>query len=382
MNPELHKNNFNKNKYYWAVNLNLLIFLLKKFMKSVFLESHNMKNRAGGLGTFNYELIKGIAGKSLTDFEIYLNLKNPEQAQAEFKDIFKYKKYTSLQRHTLFRIRQKFDTWHSLNQNTKVEPFYAPKKYIVTVHDVNFMEEKNEEEVKANITTFKEKLKRADTITYISEFAKQQTHTYFDIPKIEEVVIYNGNPISTPVNFAGYNAGIPTGKPFFYSIGDFVERKNFLAIVKMIEVTDGFNLVISGGNDKAYGQEIKDYIKLNNLEERVFLTGKVSEEGKQYFLANCTAFLFPSIREGFGLPPIEAMYFGKPVFLSTLTSLPEIGGDAAFYWENFDPEYMRDFVLENLALYTQNPDFYLDRIKARAQFFSWDKAAGQYLNLY
>jgi len=351
-------------------------------MKSVFLESHNMKNRAGGLGTFNYELIKAIAGKPLTDLDIYLNLKKPEQAQKEFNDIFKYKKYSSLQRHAFFRIRQKFDVWHSLNQNTKVEPLHAPKKYILTIHDVNFMEEKNEIEAETNIKIFKEKLKRADVITYISEFAKEQAHNYFQIPHVEQTVIYNGNPISTLVNFNSYNAGIPTNTPFFYSIGDFVERKNFLALVKMIEITNGYNLVISGSNDKAYGQKIKEYIKLKNLENRVFLTGKVSEEGKQYFLANCAAFLFPSIREGFGLPPVEAMRFGKPVFLSTLTSLPEIGGDAAFYWDNFDPDNMRDFVLQKLGEFEQRPDMYLDKIKTRADFFSWDKAAEEYISLY
>lgn len=351
-------------------------------MKSVFLESHNMKNRAGGLGTFNYELIKAIAEKPLTDLEIYLNLKDPKHTEKEFKNTFKYKKYSSLQRHELFRIRKKFDVWHSLNQNTKVEPLRAPGNYILTVHDVNFMEERSSEDAKANIKIFKEKLKRADIITYISEFAKQQAHSYFDIPNTKEVVIYNGNPISSFVDFSNYNPQIPANKPFFYSIGDFIDRKNFIALVKMIEVTEGYNLVLSGNNDKAYGETIKEYIRLHNLEDKVFLTGKVSEEGKQYFLANCEAFLFPSVREGFGLPPIEAMRFGKPVFLSTLTALPEIGGDAAFYWESFDPEYMRDFVLENLGLFKSNPDIYLEKLNTRASFFSWDKAAEEYLALY
>lgn len=351
-------------------------------MKSVFLESHNMKNRAGGLGTFNYELIKAIAEKPTADLEIYLNLKDPQQAQDEFGDAFRYKKYSSLQRHALFRIRQKFDVWHSMNQNTKIEPFSAPKKYILTVHDVIFMEQRQEADRQKNITLFKDKLKRADVITYISEFARQQVHNHFQVPQVEEVIIYNGNPVAHPVNFESYEPQTPLGKPFFYSIGDFLERKNFMALVKMIEITDGYNLIISGNNDKGYGQEIKDYITQKNLQDRVFLTGKVSEEGKQYYMANCTAFLFPSVNEGFGLPPVEAMYFGKPVFLSNLSSLPEIGGDAAFYWENFDPEYMRDFVQQNLSHFSANPGNYIEKIKARGRFFSWDKAAEEYLKLY
>lgn len=351
-------------------------------MRSVFLESHNMKNRAGGLGTFNYELIKAIAAQPTENLEIYLNLKNVKDAEAQFKNAFKYHQYSSLQRHNLFRIRKEFDVWHSLNQNTKVEPGKQPGKYIVTIHDVNFMEEGSPKDAAPNIAVLKEKIKRADVITYISEFAKKQTHQYFDIPKVQETVIYNGNPISTLVDYKNYTPGIPLDKPFFYSIGDFIERKNFLAIVKMAEVTNSYNLVISGNNDKAYGQEIKDYIKFKNLENRIFLTGKVSEEGKQYFLANCAAFLFPSIREGFGLPPVEAMKFGKPVFLSDKTSLPEVGGDAAFYWNDFTPEYMRDVVLNNLETFKNNPAPYLEKIKSRADYFNWDKAAAEYLKLY
>jgi glycosyltransferase involved in cell wall biosynthesis len=53
---------------------------------------------------------------------------------------------------------------------------------------------------------------------------------------------------------------------------------------------------------------------------------------KQFYLSKCHAFVFPSIREGFGLP--QAMHFGKPVFLSNKTSLPEVGGKHAYYWDN------------------------------------------------
>ncbi len=79
------------------------------------------------------------------------------------------------------------------------------------------------------------------------------------------------------------------------------------------------------------------------MQNRVFLTGKVDDIAKQFYLSKCHAFVFPSIREGFGLPPIEAMHFGKPIFLSNKTSLPEIGGEHCYYWDNFDPEYMKKF---------------------------------------
>jgi glycosyltransferase involved in cell wall biosynthesis len=351
-------------------------------MKTVFLESHNINNRAGGLGTFNYELIKGLQNNDLSGLEIWLNAKKPYELEAVFKDEFKYHQYKSLQRYPLFRIKKKHDLWHSLNQNTKIEPFKAGN-YLLTVHDVNFIEECTGEDREAHAKRFRGKLERSTAITYISEFAKQQAHSYFNIPNVPEYVIYNGNPITYVADTSAYKPDAPVDFPFIYSIGEFHERKNFLSLVKMIAIMpEGINLVISGNNSHDYGTVIKEYIAKNNLGSRVFLTGKVDDAGKQYYMQNCLAFAFPSIREGFGLPPIEAMKFGKPVFLSTYTSLPEIGGDAAYYWDNFDPEYMRDHFYKCMDDFNANKKIRTDLLKERADFFTWDKSAAEYISVY
>ena len=74
--------------------------------KSIFLETHNINNRASGLGTFNYELIKGLSTLDFNNYELILNSAKPELLKDEFKDKFKYHKYSSLSRHPLFRIRK------------------------------------------------------------------------------------------------------------------------------------------------------------------------------------------------------------------------------------------------------------------------------------
>lgn len=351
-------------------------------MKSIFLESHNIKNRAGGLGTFNYELIKAISEANLEALKITLNTSDIKTLKNEFGTTFKYQKYTSLQRHPLFRLRKKYDVWHSLNQNTKIEPGTKPKKYILTVHDVNFVEEHSKDMSHKKNRMFIEKIKRAEVITYISEFARKQTHQYFDIPNIEERIIYNGNPIREIIDLSHFKNNITIETPFFYTIGDFIERKNFTSLIEMMRLMPNYNLFISGNHNKEYGETVKNLIKKYNLEKNIFLTGKISEEGKQFYMQNCEAFLFPSIREGFGLPPIEAMKFGKPVFLSTLTSMPEIGGDAAFYWSNFDPEYMKDNLLQNLEYYNNNKLVLTEKIIDRSNYFDWKKAATEYIALY
>lgn len=348
--------------------------------KKVFLETHNLKNRAGGLGTFNYELIKGLSQLDLGDLELTLNVQDPPRLQAEFGNQFNYHKYSSLSRHKLFRNRGHYDLWHSVNQNTKVEPARV-SKYLLTVHDVNFAEETGDKSSKLHVL-FKQKLARATAITYISEFAKKQAHDHFEIPNVPEYIIYNGNPISTLQDISRHVPNIPTDKPFLYSIGDFLERKNFLSLVKMMPLLPDFNLIISGNHDKEYGHQIQKYITDHQLQNQVFLTGKVDDTAKQYFYANCRAFVFPSIREGFGLPPIEAMAFGKPVFLSNKTSLPEIGGEHAYYWNNFDPEYMKLELEKGLSHFEHNKTEMETHMKNRAARFDWKIAAQQYLDVY
>lgn len=350
--------------------------------KTVFLESHNLKNRNAGLGVFNYELINALANQNTEGLDITLNAKDTASLKKEFENQFTYKKYTSLQRHLPFRVRKKYDVWHSMNQNTKVEPLVTPSKYILTVHDVNFVEEEsNDLNHKVN-RLFREKIKRADAIIYISQFAKKMTHQYFDTKGIKEMVIYNGNPIQKILDTSNVKVMFAFEKPFLFSLGDFIERKNFLSAIKMIQETDDFNLIIAGNNDKSYGNFIKNYLMENKLEHKVFLTGRISELEKQFYLKKCSAFIFPSIREGFGLPIIEAMKFGKPVFLSTKTSLPEIGGDAAFYWDNFDPIYMKELLIEKLHFFENNKTEFQTKLTERANLFSWNTAAKEYLELY
>ncbi len=349
-------------------------------IKKVFLETHNLKNRAGGLGTFNYELIKGMSQLDHDGMHLTLNVQDPARLKAEFGDKFEYHKYNSLSRHQLFRIRGKYDLWHSVNQNTKVEPARV-SKYLLTVHDVNFAEETGDKSSKLH-RLFKQKLARATAITYISEFAKKQAHQHFEIPDVPEYVIYNGNPISTLRDISNYRPTVPTEKPFLYSIGDFLERKNFLSLVKMMPLLPGYNLILSGNHDKGYGHQIQKYISDNGLQSQVFLTGKVDDTAKQFFYANCAAFVFPSVREGFGLPPIEAMAFGKPVFLSDKTSLPEIGGPHAFYWAQFDPGYMKAELEKGLSHFDAHRTQMENLMRQRAEQFDWKIAARQYLDVY
>lgn len=350
-------------------------------MKSIFLESHNLKNKFSGFGQFNYHLIKALSKQDLRGLQITLNVKKPAVWKKEFGSVFQYKKYQSITRHKPFRIKKKYDLWHSLNQNIKIEPF-LDLPYILTVHDIHFVTEGSQLLQQKLRKKFEEKLSRCNAIVYISEFAKKDTNLNFDIPDIPQYVIHNGNTITDTDIPEDYTPVVAVNTPYLFSIGDFSERKNFMSLVEMLRHLPNYNLVLSGNDQSIYADKLKALVQSYNLDKRVIITGKIEDEAKKYYLQHCEAFVFPSHREGFGIPPIEAMRFGKPIFISNNTSLPEIGGEHAFYWDQYEPEYMAKVLLDGMAKFEANKEFYVDWYINRAKSFNWDRTAELYLEVY
>ena len=350
-------------------------------MKKVFLESHNLKNKYSGFGQFNYHLISAFADNPVKGLKLVLHAKDIKGLKAEFGRAFKYKKYRSITRHKPFRIKTKYNLWHSLNQNIKIEPFFDIP-YIMTVHDIHFITEGSAGLQMQLRAKFNEKLKRCNAIVYISEFARKDTNEHFDVPNVPEYVIYNGNTITDITLPEDFTPSTPVKGPYLFTIGDFSERKNFMSLVEMLRFLPDYNLVLAGNNNSIYADKLTTLVKDHQLESRVFLTGKIEDFDKQYYLKNCDAFVFPSLREGFGIPPIEAMRFGKPVFISNNTSLPEIGGEHSFYWDHYDPEYMAKVFTDGMQLYNSNRKFYQDWYIERAKSFSWNETARHYLEVY
>src|SRR4029078_13589108 len=104
----------------------------------------------------------------------------------------------------------------------------------------------------------------------------------------------------------------------------------------------------------------------------------VEDSVNAWLLANCEAFLFPSLTEGFGLPPLEAMHFGTPGFFSDVASLPEVGSPHAGSFHEFSAPAMRKVI-----------EFELPRLQGSreatrrwAQTFTWDRCLAGYVDLY
>ena len=161
-----------------------------------------------------------------------------------------------------------------------------------------------------------------------------------------------------------------------------MEKKNFHTLLGMMTHLPAYKLIIAGNTNFKYHQMFMSVAKRLKLLDRIKILGTVSDHVKHVYIRHCEAFVFPSLREGFGFPPIEAMTYGKPIFLSSCTSLPEIGGTAAYYWNDFDPELMANVFIDGMKDYEQNKTARIKRIQSRARDFSWNHSAKQYIELY
>ncbi|WP_111309984.1 glycosyltransferase family 4 protein [Confluentibacter sediminis] len=353
--------------------------------KTIFLETHNLKNLHSGFGQFNFNLAKALSHETefLKDHDIILNCNN-NQVKDELRSQISFNKYLPITRYPLFRIRKNFSLWHSVNQNTKIEPASKEIPYLLTVHDVNFLEEESGKRLDFRINQLKSKIQRSASIVYVSEYAKQQTHAHFHIPDIPEYVIYNGNNFNNSLinNLENNHPKYIPNKPFIFSIGQIVEKKNFHTLIEMLRFLKDVVLIIAGKLKTTYTEILKEKIQHYKLENRVVLLGNIAEWDKIFYYKNCVAFAFPSLREGFGLPVLEAMTFGKPIFLSNKTSLPEIGGPHSFYWDNFDAEDMAHVFEAGMSKFEDNKDVFKSAYVNRSQQFTWEKAAKDYVRVY
>jgi glycosyltransferase involved in cell wall biosynthesis len=153
--------------------------------------------------------------------------------------------------------------------------------------------------------------------------------------------------------------------------------KNIEAMLAMAAAWPAKPIVLAGATS-SYTGEVQRMVaerKLSNVTVRLDL----DEAEKAWLYAHCEGFVFPSLAEGFGLPPIEAMHFGKPVFLSRLTSLPEVGGDVANYFDSFEAAAMRAVIEKGLAAHQRRGP---DALVRHARSFSWARCAEAYLALY
>ncbi|MFN8343210.1 MAG: glycosyltransferase [Cyclobacteriaceae bacterium] len=343
--------------------------------KKVLLEMTKLRNMNSGLGQFCHHLGNEFARHNRKlDLLFYV----PTAFLNAFGARWRYKANKSY--HRLLMNRPDVDVWHCLQQGSPYWPTNPSTKVVLTVHDLNFMVKYTGWRRDKEIRKLQRNVDRAHAIVTVSNFTKQDLISYIKVDEKKIHVIHNGGPVRSASLQARRPEFMTEGK-FLFTIGIVNPKKNFHTILPILQSNPNVKLVIAGDKSHPYSEEILEAARKMGVADRLIMPGAVLESEKLWLYQHCEAFLFPSLSEGFGLPVLEAMSEGKPVFISRLTSLPEVGGPLANYFENFEPQHMNMVFTQGMRYYEASPTL-REEMKRWAASFSWEAAARKYLLLY
>lgn len=352
--------------------------------KKILIDLERFRYPNSGIANVFRNLAKGIESQN-NDFEVsYFGPKRELQKDIQEKKIIAYQKW-----HKFFEtFSENFNIIHISHQLSA----YFRKEYknsikILTLHDLNFLHENlSDSKRKKVLKRVNNNLKNADYIVCISNFVKEdflKNKHLFTLNKLKEIfVIHNGIDLPEERNYELGKYHFLKAKKYILNIGVLFEKKNQKPLIEMLPYIEEDLVLVASGEKEPYATEVRELIKSLNLEDRVHFLKNISEEEKYAIIQNCCAMCHPSLAEGFGIPPIEAMAFGKPVFLSKYTSLPEIGGSVAFYFDNFNPQEMADFFNQKMSDYNHDIKEQTATIKNWSQQFEYQIMAENYHRLY
>ena len=346
-------------------------------MKRILIDLYKIKDLHSGLGQFSMNFGTEAVTQLSREFDVDLLVPQKNQLFAPANNV-NVRKASFISRYFPSR-NYTYALWHSLHQF----PSFLPNKnttWLLTIHDLNFLIEKNEVKRRRYLRHLQRNVDRANYITTVSNFSKAAIEKHLDLGEKEVHVIHNG--VRSGKHIKKVKPSFMQGEKYFFSIGIFSRKKNFETLLPLMRYFPDYKLVIAGNKDTRYGNFLKRKVDELGLGERIIFPGKVDDSTRQWLYANCEAFLFPSLAEGFGLPVVEAMYEGKPVFLSKVTSLPETGGDLAFYFDDFSEQAMANHIRSKLEYVRRDQSAFEAALKERAGQFNWENCTARYLDLY
>ncbi len=277
--------------------------------------------------------------------------------------------------------------------NYIIPPFVHGKK-VVTIHDmvIKAYPETVRFRTKQLLNSgMKKSMRRADVIITDSEFSRSEIIKYYPKYKEKIEVVYCGvntekfYPVNDPERIEKVKDTLGIQGDYYLYLGTIEPRKNLERLIEAYSILKKKNndvplLVMAGGkgwlNSSIYGK-----VKELGLEESVIFTKYIPDEDLCPLINGASAFVFPSIYEGFGMPPLEAMACGVPVVSSGEASLPEVVGDCAVIVDAYSPESIADGMLKIWS----DKDLACDLRKrgpVRAAEFSWEKSAEKLHEIY
>lgn len=347
-----------------------------------------------GIGRYTHELIKNILElnhKLKSPHQITLFFNNPEYKNFHtihpIKKVLVNAKHYSLAEQTRFlRLlnKEKCDIVHFPHFNV---PLLYNKPFVVTIHDLTLSLFPGKKMTKwyhrlAYHLTIRHAIKKSKKIIAVSNNTKSDILKHFKVHPDKIQVIHNGinkgfvllnDPKEAEPTLNKHNIQ----KQFLLYTGVWRSHKNLPRLIRAFHILKNkksldLQLVITGKPDPSY-PEVPDTVKELKLEKDVIFPGLVPEQELLHLYNAAFIFVFPSLYEGFGLPPLESMRCGTPVVASNSSSIPEVCGEEnALY---FDPYDTSDIASKIETLY-KDSDLQAELIEKgmnHSDEFSWEE---------
>ncbi|MEI6350198.1 MAG: glycosyltransferase family 1 protein [Verrucomicrobiota bacterium] len=289
--------------------------------------------------------------------------------------------------------REKIDVLHIPSYRRIVAS--PPVPQVVTIHDLAAFAVRGKYDLARMIYgkyVVRGLARQAKIVSTVSHATARDVQQYFGLPEAAIHVIWNGISHDTfrpqpPEKIQAAMARLGQHSPYFIYLARLEHPgKNH---VRLIEAFEQFcqqhpgkpHELVFGGADWHGAEAIHQRIAVSPFKERIRSLGFVAKDDLPLWYGGATAMIYPSLFEGFGLPPIEAMACGVPVISSTCGSLGEVVGEAARLIDPHDPQSMA----EAMAEIASNPEIAASRSRLgleRAALFSWERAATAMCDLY
>jgi Glycosyltransferase len=274
-------------------------------------------------------------------------------------------------------------------------PPFCPCPFVVSVHDLSFehlpqtFHRRSRTQLRL---TVRHSVRRAARVLTLSEHTRNDViETYGIAGPMIEVIPIAASPKFQPVRddkeLQRVRHTYRITSDYILSVGSIQPRKNLVRLVRSYTLlrdklgADKLpKLVFVGKRAWLYDETLRA-LEDASLGDSVILTGYVPESDLPALYSGATCFVYPSIFEGFGLPPLEAMQCGTPVIIGNRTSLPEVVGDAAFAVDPFDVNAIAGAIEQIL-----NKPALRDELRVRglerAKMFDWHETARRTLRVY
>lgn len=349
--------------------------------------------RYGGISRVFFELIKELGLNENIDTEVPLLVSNNHYFSKDHNFILKFfflnREFKGKQRimslvnrlNTVRQLKsQNFDVFHP----TYYDPFFLKhikdNPYVLTVHDMiheKFSHMFSSKDITANNKRLL--VEKASKIIAVSENTKKDIIEVYGIDESKIKVIYLGNSLVYNPDVI-INIDIPKKYILFVgSRGGYKNFDKFVSSVSKILHSDYELCVLCIGGGRFTPDEIKCFSEYN-ISRQIFQYD-LNDRSLAYFYRHAKLFVFPSLYEGFGIPILEAFACECPLVCSATSSLPEIAGNAARYFDPYDEESMRDAILDVLNN-EKLRDSLIQNGSERLSLFSWKKTAFQTGEVY